>query len=121
ADLWNFFGNLIEQGEIGLGGCFGDCLTKDSLGLWVYFDDWIVLAWVGVEIPDIKDSHVLQAVHVHGVSGDATTDGSIAFAAVEAVFAGGDVDTGCEALEIPFPRCDESLIEVIQVKDNVAL
>ncbi len=72
-------------------------------------------------VPDVEGALRRQAPHRVLVAGDRLHDGSAPLGRRRARIRDGDREAGREALEIPFPRADRDLVEIVEVEDDVAL
>ena len=62
-----------------------------------------------------------QSIDVPAIAFDGAHHRFGAFFLVQSVLARGHVDAGHQALQVPLPRADGDLIEIVQVEDDVAL
>src|SRR5271155_1997081 len=72
-------------------------------------------------MPGIKAAQVFQSCHVVLVTPSYFGDGGSPLARGQTVLSPGNVRACGQALEVPFPRSDDGLVKIIQIKYDFTL
>src|SRR6516164_5657271 len=112
-------GNFRQQGAIISMHRLLHGLGEHCLDLWSHLRQGIRLPGIIVQVPDIQHTHALQTVDIGSIAFDTTLDCGITPATIQAVGASRHIYAGHEALQVPFPRTDDSLIKIVKIKNNL--
>ena len=76
---------------------------------------------IGLDVPHLEGGHLREAAHRPAIAATDSPDGGRPITVVEPAVAAGDLDTGREPFDVPFPRAGQRLVEVVQVEDQAPL
>ena len=76
---------------------------------------------VEARVPDVEVPHRGESPHRLAVLADRSEDGAAGLLRGEVAVPPGDLETGCETLEVPFPGPGKGLVEVVDVQHQLAV
>ena len=100
---------LLEQ--------FCGCLLRGFVGL----DQVLHGVDVHMTVPDVEVAHLGESQHGFAIPPHALAHGGLSLLLGEPVVASADLDARRQALDVPLPRSDGGLVEVVDVEDGAAL
>ncbi len=74
---------------------------------------------VRANLPEVVGAHLREFRHRRAIRGRRRAYRSVAAVRIDAVFARRDVDARREPLQVPLPRRDESLVEIVEIEHDV--
>ena len=104
-------------GLLGLGNGLGEHRPRFRIELI----DRVIPSRIGMQIPAFHHPEILQTTRVETIAIDGPHHRRPPLVLIEPVLARRDVDAGDQPLQIPLPRPDHALVEIVQVKHHVPL
>src|SRR5262249_31580578 len=87
----------------------------------IVLDRWKNGLQVQSSVPDIQSTHLGEFDHPLPIASNTAQSSLAGFGLAETVAAAGNQKACCQPLDIPFPRCRERFVEIVNVEDHPSL